>query len=148
MRWRCLRSDMRSRLGRRSNGATIVRGVVSLRSLPKTVGFAEKNFSYQKNGTSENGRVGRLRREKCQKNTHSENGRVGRLHREKCQKNGNGMLKKSEFECYCSTERIKTVAMQCTFVMPIPREENQRSTIVFSNVFENFHSRNNALWDL
>ena len=38
-------------------------------------GFAEKNFSYQKNGNSENDRVGRLRREKCQKN-------------------GNGMLKK------------------------------------------------------
>ena len=67
---------------------------VSLRSLPKTVGFAEKNFSYQKNGNSENGRVGRLHREKCQKNTHSANGRVGRLCIEKCQKNGNGMLKK------------------------------------------------------
>ena len=31
-----------------------------------------ENFSYQKNGNSENGRVGKLRREKCQKNTHSE----------------------------------------------------------------------------
>ena len=48
-----------------------------------------ENLSYQKNGNSEKGRVGRLRREKCQKNTHSENGRVGRLHREKYQKNGN-----------------------------------------------------------
>ena len=63
-------------------------------ALLKTVGFAEKNFSYQKNGNSENGRVGRLRRERYQKNTNSENGRVGRLRREKCQKNGNGMLKK------------------------------------------------------
>ena len=32
--------------------------------------------------------------------------------------------------------------------MPILREKNQRSVIVFSNVFENFHSLNNALWDL
>ena len=32
--------------------------------------------------------------------------------------------------------------------MPIPREKDLRSNIVFSNVFENFHSRNNALWDL
>ena len=38
--------------------------------------------------------------------------------------------------------------MQCTFVMPIAREKNLRSTVVFSNVFENFHPRNNALWDL
>ena len=36
-------------------------------------------------------------------------------------------------------------AMQCTFVMPIPREQNLRSVIVFSNVFESFHSRNDAL---
>ena len=38
---------------------------------PETVGFAEKNFSYRKNGNSENSRVDRLRREKCQKNTYS-----------------------------------------------------------------------------
>ena len=38
--------------------------------------------------------------------------------------------------------------LESTFVMEIPREKNLRSTIVFSNVFENFHSRNNALWDL
>ena len=38
----------------------------SLQSLLKMVGFAEKNFSYQKNGNSENGRVGSLRREKFQ----------------------------------------------------------------------------------
>ena len=31
----------------------------------ETVGFAEKNFSFQKNRNSENGRVSRLRREKC-----------------------------------------------------------------------------------
>ena len=53
-----------------------------------------------------------------------------------------------EFECCRLTERIETIAMQCTFVMPIPREKNLRSTIVSSNVFENFNSRNNALWDL
>ena len=50
------------------------------------VGFAEKNCSYQKNANSENGRVGKLRREKCQKNTHSENGRVGGLCTEKYKK--------------------------------------------------------------
>ena len=94
----------------------ILLGIWSLRSLLKTVGFAEKNFSHQQNGNSENGRVGILRREKCQKKTHSENGRVGRLRREKCQKkthseNGrvgrlckekcqkNGNPQKWEFEC-------------------------------------------------
>ena len=58
------------------------------------------------------------------------------------------MLKKWEFECFSSTERIETIAMQFTFVMPIIGEKNLRSVIVFSNVFENFHSRNNALCDL
>ena len=38
--------------------------------------------------------------------------------------------------------------MQYTFVMPIVREKNLRSVIVFSNVFENFHSRNNPRCDL
>ena len=38
--------------------------------------------------------------------------------------------------------------MHCTFVMPIAKERNWRSVIVFSNVFENFDSRNNALCDL
>ena len=38
----------------------------------------------------------------------------------------------------CSTERIEAIAIQCTFVMPIPREENLHSVIVFSNAFENF----------
>ena len=52
------------------------------------VGFEEKNFSYQKNGNSENGRVGRLRREKYQKNTHSENGRAGRLRRQNAKRMG------------------------------------------------------------
>ena len=33
----------------------------------ETVGFAEKDFSHQENGNSENGIVGRLRREKCQR---------------------------------------------------------------------------------
>ena len=60
------------------------------------------------------------------------------------------MLKKWEFECSCSTERIEAIAIQCTFVMSmsIPREKNPRSVIVFSNVFGNFLSRNNALCDL
>ena len=58
------------------------------------------------------------------------------------------MLKKREFECCCSTERMETIVMQCTFAMPISREKNLRSTLVFSNVSENFNSRNNALWDL
>ena len=76
--------------------------------LLKTVDFAEKNLSYQKNGNSENGRFSRIRRKKwqknthsengrdyrdprtkCQTNTHSENGRVGRLRREESQKNEN-----------------------------------------------------------
>ena len=52
-----------------------------------------------------------------------------------------------QFSC-SSTERIETIAMQCTFVMPIPREKNLRSVIVFSNVFENFLSQNNSLCDL
>ena len=39
------------------------------------VGFAENNSIYRKNVYSENGRVGRLCREKFQKNTHSENSR-------------------------------------------------------------------------
>ena len=66
-------------------------GHLNLQSLLKAVGFAEKNFSYQKNGNSENGRVGRLHREKYQKKMHSE---------------------KREFECCCSTEPIKAIAIQ------------------------------------
>ena len=54
-------------------------GIQSLRSLLKTVGFAEKKFSCQKNGNSENGRAGRFRREKCQKNGNSEKMRVRML---------------------------------------------------------------------
>ena len=34
---------------------------------------------------------------------YGKNGRVGRLRREKCHKNGNGNPEKREFECCCST---------------------------------------------
>ena len=72
------------------------------------------------------------------KNTHSENGRVGRLRREKCQRMR--ILKEREFQCCCSAERTEAIAIQCTFVMPIPREKNRQSLIVFSNVLETFPS--------
>ena len=79
------------------------------------------------NGNSENGRVGRLRREECQKNMPSENGRVCRLRREKCQKNGNP-----------ENMRFRMLLFECTFVMPIPREENLRSMIVFRMFLKTF----------
>ena len=63
---------------------------------------------------------------------HSENGRVGRLRREKCQKNGNPEKMRVRMS---STERIEAIAIQCIFVTPIPREKNLQSVIVFSNVF-------------
>ena len=49
-----------------------------------------------------------------------------------------GILKEREFECYCSAERIESIPIQCTFVMPIPGGQNLQSIIVFSNVFEDF----------
>ena len=49
-----------------------------------------------------------------------------------------GILKEREFECCCSAERIEDIAIQCTFVMPIPGEQNLQSIIVISNVFEHF----------
>ena len=47
-------------------------------------------------------------------------------------------MKPVRIECCCSTERIEAIAVQCTFVMPIPREKNLQSFIVFPNVFEKF----------
>ena len=90
-------------------------GIRSLQSLLKTVDFAEKNVSFQKNANSKNRRVGRLRREKCQK-----------IH----------ILKVREFEFCCSAERIEAIAIQCISVMQSPREKNLQSIIVISNIFE------------
>ena len=88
-------------------------GIRSLGSLLKTVGFAEKNFSHQKNGNSENGRVGRLRREKFQKNKNPQKVRV-RMYFLHCKYNVLSLCQSQE------------------------REKNLQSVIVFSNVFENF----------
>ena len=82
--------------------------------------------------SSENGR---LRKEKCQQSLHSENGRVGRVCRAESQRMR--ILKEREFEFCCSAEQNESIARQCAFVMPIPREKNLQSDIVFSNVFEN-----------
>ena len=48
------------------------------------------------------------------------------------------ILKEREFECCCSAERIEAIAMQCTFVMPIPREKNLQSVIVFRMFLKTF----------
>ena len=76
------------------------------------------------------------RTDPCQKDTHSENGRVGRLHREKCQRIH--ILKERESECSCSAERIEAIAIQCTFVMESQRKKNLQNVIAISNVVENF----------
>ena len=82
----------------------------------ETADLAEKDVTYQKNANSENGRAGRLRREKYQRMN---------------------ILKGREFKCCCPAERIEAIAIRCTFVMQSPREKNlQQGVIVISNVFE------------
>ena len=41
-------------------------------------------------------------------------------------------------KCCCSAERIAAIAIQCSFVMQRPRENNPQNFIVISNPFENF----------
>ena len=122
----------------------ILLGIWSLRSLLKTVDFAEKNVSFQKNAHSENGRVGRLRREKCQKNTHSENGRVRRLRREKCQKNTHSERKRVRMLLFVWANWSHCNAMYFCYANP-KRKEYAKCHCFFECFWKLFHSRNNAL---
>ena len=85
-------------------------GIGSLRSLLKTAGFAEKNFSYQKNG--------------------------------------NGMLKNENSNVVVRPSELKP--LQCNVLLLCQSQEKRicEVSLFFSNIFENFHSRNNALCDL
>ena len=45
------------------------------------------------------------------------------------------ILKEQEFECSCLAKGIKAIAIQCTFVMQIPREKNLQSVIIYFKCF-------------
>ena len=80
--------------------------------------------------------------------TNSENGRVGKLGREKCQKNGNGMLKNENLNVVVRPSELKPLCCNVLSLWQLQEKRICEVSLFFSNVFENFHSRNNALCDL
>ena len=76
------------------------------------VGFEEKNFSYQqKYGNSENGKVGRLRREKCQKTGNPEKMRVRLLLFDRANRSHCNTM----YFCYDNPKRKESAKCHCFF---------------------------------